>query len=277
MNLKLLAVVILSSGLVACGGGSTSSGGASVDVDISDSLKGLSQEPALASSAVSEGDSVSLNSVLTANLSEDSYMLFSFTAESDGEVAVLLNSAAEDFDLYVTSNDLDLSSERLSSEEQLVFSATSGETYSIEVSAYYGSGDFTVKLVEANRTSLVLSNNEYYVSLPYETEVVCDTSDYNFDGEYQVVINWLGGYLKDGSEKSNFNSASGNTFTILTNYSDSEPEYDYSYSEEYTLQLTVNPESGVVSGTETGTSTEINGSDVDDCAISTTYVGRIVL
>jgi hypothetical protein len=286
---KEISISLLALGLVACGGGSSSSDSDSsgsggnntlvINKDFASGIRGIEQEPALTSATVSEGDVIALNTNLTGSVLEDSSVSLYFTPTKTEKVAFILSSAAEDLDLEVSTQGLSLESYGFTSNEALVADAIAGQLYTVEVESYVGQGAFQLKLVEANRSSLGLSTNEYVIEAEYTIERACvesgETSTYDSSKNVNKIINWKEGYIMDlsGENKSSFTSINDNSFTATY----SKTENDGNYELEQTTNYTTNFETGVLNGTLLSTETETYNSRTEVCTSDIEIAAKVIL
>jgi hypothetical protein len=275
----LISLIVLT--LVACGGESTSHDTDAINQDFSINVRGEEQEPPLSLDTVTEGDSVSLNTILTGSVLESSSIRFNFTSNQSQKVALVLSSAVEDLDLNVSGEDVEFDGSGNSSNEAIVFNALAGQLYSIEVDSYTGSGEFQLKLVAANRSSLGLSANEYVIQAEYSSTEVCleDGLNYTFSDTFLIntIINWKGGYLSDldAIDKTSFTSTNGDSFTIVE--TDSKSENGESYESIYTLNYATNFDTNELTGTLVSKTTDTDSSGTRVCDAAVNIVGKVIL
>ena len=252
-----------------------------INKDFASGIRGAEQEPALKNDPVSEGDNVELNTRLTGNVLEDSSVRFNFTPTENKKVALVLSSAAKDLDLEVSSTDLNLDSSDGNSNEAIIFNAIANQLYSVEVESYEGQGLFELKLVEANRSSLGLTANEYIVEAKYTTKETCvengETNQYNYTDNTSIIINWKDGYVVSlsGESKTSFKSVSGDSFTAVS--SDSETNGSDSYESNFTLNYTTNFETGELTGTASSETTFVDSNSTEVCTANITITANVVL
>lgn len=280
---KEISISLLALSLVACGGSSSSSNDSSLGINknFANGIRGAEQEPVLISAAVSEGDTVTLNSQLTGNVLEGSSVIFNFTPTETKKVALILSSAVTDLDLGVSSTDLDLVSDDENSNDAIIFEATANQLYSVEVESYKGAGPFELKLVEANRSSFGLSVNEYIVEAEYTSVQTCveggETSTYNEAYDVDTIINWKDGYAVhlSGESKIFFKSVTNDSFTAVS--ADSGTEGSESYKNSTTLNYTTNFETGELTGTAISETTSVNNNITEVCTSNITITANVVL
>ena len=274
-------ISLLSLGLIACGGDSDNDN-LSIGGSFSDGIQGQQSQPALSSGVITEGASAELNTNYTGTVEEDGYTTFNFTLDEDAQVALVLSSGASDLDLSVTGTGVDLYSTLDNSNELIVFDAQSARTYSVTVEAYEGSGSFQFKLVEANRSSAGLGADEYLVSLSFDGTQTCSTdggagNTYDNDYSFNVVVNWNAGYIDDtaGTDRQNFASVEGNTFTINSNYSDSGD--GWTESGQSTAILTTDFSDGTITGSTTGKDVYVENGQTETCLETNAVTGKVIL
>ncbi len=269
-KLSLITTGLLTSALVACGG--DSGGGSGTDIVISESLKGAESAPELTS--VTSG-SVSLNSRVTGFLVEDGSVDWTFSHSEDTDVLLVLNSDADDFDLSVSGNTVFESSEGATSFEVILFDAEAGLNYNLEVSSFWGDGNYQLDVTVPNRETVGLDTDEFLVV--YEADVLGDCDGYVEDYEYRyfAIVNWADGYTLKEGEKNSFDQADGNT--VVVKYSESESDGSASYKLSGQTTFTVNTETGSITGTDVW-SDEYNDEDYSEsCSYTETLTGQIVL
>lgn len=271
----LISIPFLLSAVVLSGCGGSDDSGINTGIQVSTSLKGLSVEPEL--SAVNAGgiDGLTLNSEVSGFIADQDVVSFSYDAISSGLVVVTLTSAADDLDLTVRTGQGSVDSSNSDSNEMVVFDANDGADYSVIVDSYEGEGDYTLKLVRANRETLSLSDNEYLASIYEEESRDCGSFTSYEENDYFIVFNWSNGYLGKDDGKTKFTSSESNT--VVIEYSESESAEDYSYSYEGILNVTVDPNTGVITGTDIWSDIEDDEGDITECSYEATLSGQIEL
>lgn len=271
---KLVAIAGLSVLLSACGSDDEQP---TIDVDLSE-FKGAASAPNLTAVAVSDNDAININTRASGTVAENGNVDLYFTALGDELVAVTLSADAEDLDLYIENSDVNSSSATLSSNEVIVFPASLGEVYNVGVEAYVGSGDFTLDLVSANRSSLGLSENEFWVSFTATYSDSCNGGEpHTYSDLDGFIINFAEGYIAspDGLEKLAFSSVEGLSFNV--SFSNSESGENFTFSSNSNSTYTVNPLTGGVTGSVSYSSSELYNGQSYECSGTTTYDGGIVL
>lgn len=181
--LRFLSLIVVVFVLSACGSGGGSTPETRVLSDEMLRLKGSQAEPELSrASYVYDEQLIPLNFVVTGEIDEGQERTVRFQIGETKKVALVLDSPATDLDLALreetgsqTRSIVQLSWADDSSREALVFEAEAFKPYFIEVYAYKGSGSFELKIVEANRTSLKLATNEYFiVPKQLDSKSVCE-------------------------------------------------------------------------------------------------------
>jgi hypothetical protein len=295
---KEISISLLALSLAACGG-SSSSDNKSIDSnlqvinkDFPSSIKGKQDEPTLTTNDVTEGDSIDLNSkvsgtVLATSPTESTHLTFSIP--DNQLIALVLSSSSNSLDinavtLPVHSNTLDLES---SENKALIWNAVAGQSYQVEIEndTDVNSNDvnFQLKLVEANRSSLGLSTNEYVVRYNNSGTLVCvDKSgartEETYTARHTVIFNWKEGYIKAllGTEKRKFSAVNDDSFSII--YTDSETEEGEIFNYSYNLRYTTNFETGEITGTVKNTdSTTKEGVVTENCTETLTTTGNVIL
>jgi hypothetical protein len=276
-----ILVALLSLGLMACGGESDSETHA-IDAELSAGIKGIEAQPTLANAEISEGDRASLNTNYTGSVLEDSSVDFSFTLAETKQVAFILSSGAADLDLSINGNGDYLTSTYNDSNELIIFDAQAGEVYSVVVRAWGGGGEFELKFVEANRSSIGLKINEYLVNLESTDTRNCiedgvEEDEYTDTESSYAVINWSAGYIGDhlGNERTSFSSVDGNAFTINASYSSSEGIH--SGSSQVTFALSTNFTTGAITGSSIGSFEYSDGNESGSCTYTSVETGQVIL
>jgi hypothetical protein len=131
---------------------------------------------------------LTLNSEVSGFIADQDMVSFSYDATSSGLVIVSLASAADDLDLTVRSGQGSVDSSNLDSNEIIVFDAVSGSDYSIIIDSYEGEGDYTLKVVRANRETLELSDIEYLASLNENEFGDCGSYTTSDSNDYFIVL-----------------------------------------------------------------------------------------
>lgn len=251
-TLSLLPAALV---LFGCGGGSSSGGTPSIDVTFAAGIRGAEAEPSMAEYSVDEGGIIYLNSRVTGTIAsapdtvtDPSVVSLSFNPTVSGEVLVILTSTAPDVDLVVSYDTLLLGSpseesQQAGSYEVLLLDIRDTREYTIEISTIGEGGSFELTVVEANRESLGLSNDEYFVTYTQWGSVLCDATPTGalIEDSYWI-INWEKGYIADIEQTLNFSSVDGYKFTVDQALSLG------SVGETLSLALEVDPENGEVDG-----------------------------
>ena len=261
-----IAIAVLSG----CGG--ESGGREPAGIIIDDSLKGPESTPEL--TTVTSGV-VNLNSLIMSDILDDGTESWTFQSTSNDKVILVLQSGVEDLDLTVSGNTVSESSSGFDSNEMIIFDAKVGENYSITVDSYAGAGSYELQVVSVNRESVGLGTDEYLVSFSVASESECDSGASISEYEYLETMNWAAGYIGTGDNQEYYDSVNGTTLTFSFSYSESES--DYSYSSDGSLTITVEPETGDVTGFASGSTSENLYGDIDNCTYSETIEANIVL
>lgn len=279
---KGIFISLLALSLAACGGDSSNESGKSINKDFSSGIQGSSIEPTLTTFTVSDGDTVSLNTTLTGSVVEDGKVRLSFTPTEAKTVALVLSSTIKDLGLAVSYTGKSLDSSGDNSNEALVFEVLANQQYSIKIESYEGSGDFQLKLVDANRSSLGLSKNEHIIIATYNQTQVCieDGKTDNATSTHLVntTINWKEGYLVDlsGEGKTSFTSVQGDSFTVKKSIS--KTNEGEKASSDLTLNYTTNFETGALTGQLVSkfTHTDKEGK-TEVCDVNSQIAAKVVL
>lgn len=214
-------ISVLTACLIACGGESGDEP-PTVITDFSSGLKGIEDQPILTNSEISEGDSANLNANYVGNILEHSSVQFSFTLDENKQVAFVLSSETQNLDLSIYGNNKSLNSELEGSSELIVVDTTIGETYTVEVASKEGSGEFQLKIVEANRSSVGLSTGEYLISFDTIDAHKCTENGYiKRDRTYNYssfeIINWSEAYIDNISRENrrSLNSVDNHSHSLI--------------------------------------------------------------
>ncbi len=246
------SVVLFMTG---CGGGSSSSKKVGIDVTFEAGIRGAEAEPSMSEYNVDDGDIVYLNSRVSGTIAsvpdtvtDASVVSLSFNPTVSGEVLVILTSTAPDVDLAVSYDTLLLGSpteesQQAGSYEVLLLDIRDTREYTIDISTIGEGGSFELTVVEANRESLGLANDEYFVTYTQWGSVLCDNSPTGalIEDSYWI-INWKEGYISDIDQTLNFSSVDGYEFSV------DEAVSLGSVGETLSLLLEVDPENGEVDG-----------------------------
>lgn len=276
--------------LTACGGDSdsdspplnTGNDSPTVYTDFSSDLKGVEEQPALANAVISEGDSASLNTIYTGNVLESSSVEFSFTLEENKQVALILSSGVTDLDLTVSGNGEYFYTGLDTSNEVVVFGAEVGINYRVEVESNEGAGEFQLKLVEANRSSVGMVNGEYLVRSDNVIKQKCtvngiEKDEFTINDSSFEIVNWSAGYYAEaaGAERLPFSSVNGNTFTINHRFTISKESY--SLSAQINRIFSANFITGEISSSSNSSSEYTRGEEERLCNSVSSATGNVIL
>jgi hypothetical protein len=249
---------------------------------------------------------ISLNSRVEGGVDGGSSVSFIYTAKSSGKVLLYLNSLYEnlngrthDLDLVVDGPNEKKSSRNTGSEEFLIFSVEEGQVYSVTVDAQFSSNiEYVLKLVTPNKETLDLHDDQYLILMNNTITSDCERVNYHIysDGNgqivkfptstssdeyylsYFVVVNWASGYLRYGDEQVAFTEY--NDLTITVSYSEQEQEEFFissGSSVEGVLTMTVDPDTGVVSGNDSWKKTDFSAFTSTSCDTYESINGQILL
>jgi len=270
-NSAMIATGIASAILCGCGG---DSGEGSTGIVLNESLKGLESTPEL--TTVTSGV-VSLNSLVKGSVLDGGVDRWQFISDISGDVLLTLSSSAEDLDLAVSGNTVQETSDSFSSDEWIIFAASAGESYELQVDSYTGEGNYELEVAVPNRESFGLNGTEFLYEISSAGVENCDGDERSYNSTYYVVIDWSRGRLGSGDERVAFDGVSGTQVTINYSEEESEPEFDSSYEYSGTTVLNVNEETGILSGTDDWSSVEIDDGDISNCSYKETLSGVILL
>lgn len=278
-----ILISFLTFGLAACGGESDSET-PTINIEFATGIKGIETQPTLSSAEISEGDVAIVNTNYTGNILEYSNVEFSFTPQEDQLIALILSSALSDLDLMVSGNNQNFNSTFDDSNELIVIDAIAGENYRVEVESWGGSGEFALKVVEANRSSLGLESHEYLVNLEsiqiHDCIINGEQQEKSTESDSSLgVISWTSGYIADhlGNDRTSFNSVDGNTFTVNTKYSESGN--GSRFSGHASLTLTTDFTTGAISGYGNASVeyVDVDEDEVGSCNSTFVETGQVIL
>ena len=247
-----ISLPILVLMLAACGGSS------------SDSENTLS---------ATQGDDLAINSIYTGAIGFESKIDFNYTPTEDTLVALLLTGTAEDLDISVSSTELTKFSLGDNSNEGIVFNAVANQEYVISIVSWLEGGSYQLTLVEGNRASLGLEENEHYVELILTASETCNGEISESEGYVDSIFNFAQGYVTDINdfEKVEFDSVNGNTLIKDTSYNEEEEQG------EGEIQFTLSPDDGVVTGSNVGSYSYSFSGETVNCSYNNTFTGGILL
>ena len=298
MRHKLVAAISLASlTLAACGGGTSSDTNTEAqstntqttdtqntdntsNVEITQAAKGSEVQPALSTAEVSEGSDISLNSQSSGAVDGESPTRLNFQSHAEGMVVVKLTGSSDELSLMVEDDQGGwITSFNPGSEESVVFNAQAGMGYTIDIATENDQASFELILTEANRETLELEENEYYVALAGLGDFQCGGENLTeMAGEVpfnkQLIVNWDQGYFMNsaGSNRQDFASVTDLNYTTNENH-------QLSNGNRYSLQLDLNllPEMGTLNGTAVEEAIENVDGDTSTCTGNFDLVGRILL
>lgn len=234
MKAKFLSVSIAAALITACGGDSGSSSSGS-NITVSNDLKGPAAAPAITEGTAQEGDLLSLNTRINSTVDGESIVRFDFMPEQSGSIVVKLDTSSKDLDLEVQSSNF--KSADYSSDLWAVHQVEQGEPVRIYVDSYSGKTEsFSLTIVEANRETLGLNDNEFIYSVDYTAKQVCvvgngSPDEYSYSGVDQAIVNFKDGYIKSaGGSKLKFASSTDTSFTVKNSTGS-----DFSVTIEYNI------------------------------------------
>jgi hypothetical protein len=246
------SVVLFMTG---CGGGSSSSKKVGIDLTFEAGIRGAEAEPSMSEYNVDDGDIVYLNSRVSGTIAsvpdtvtDASVVSLSFNPTVSGEVLVILTSTAPDVDLAVSYDTLLLGSpteesQQAGSYEVLLLDIRDTREYTIDISTIGDGGSFELTLVEANRETLGLADDEYFVTYQKWGTVLCDgKADEGIIENSHSIINWKDGTVNYDDQTLKFSSVDGYEFSVDNALSLG------SITETLSLVVDVDPETGDVDG-----------------------------
>lgn len=269
---KILSIILLSFTLISCGSSSeTSDDIEEVQYLELEQYKGELQEPTIFDIGTRGNDDlIEINSYFSDEVDSSHPILIQYKALQEGEVALVLNSSSYDVNLVLTGEGIDQSSFVFSGNDAIVFSAVIGGLYNIRFTSTTSDvASFEFKITEANRSSLGLSDSEYWVNSTITDNSICDGIEGSNTYTYGQIFNFEQGYVaySDGVKIAEFNVND----TLKFNYIETYPNDDGSYTYNYAVEL--NTEMGEV----VGAGTFHNSFNGRECQGTSNYVGKIVL
>lgn len=134
-------------------------------------------------------------------------------------------------------------SEQAGSDELLLLDIRDTSEYTIDISTIGDGGSFELTLVEANRETLGLANNEYFVTYQQWGTELCDGKATGgiIENSYSI-INWKDGTVNYDDQTLTFSSVDGYEFSVdnVLNLG--------STTESLSLVVDVDPQTGKVGG-----------------------------
>ncbi len=272
--MRILSACIISMGFVGCGAsdGGSNNGNGMQGVELT-AFQGAKSAPSLTTNTKQHQDAVAINTKMSGVFSPFSDFILTFTPEESSQVALILTSSSDDVVLSVSGGEIESKMAfDYGSNDAVVFDSVQGETYEISIFSTdedINSLNFQLVIVDSNRSSLGLIENEYWVDLDFTDVDSCsiEGSTNAYSSEY--IINFVDGYISynDGVKVSDFTSQSGNAFSYTEAHSDEELSYSYQY------EMQINSDTGVITGSGPYTYT----SDDVNCSGTSSAVGKIIL
>ncbi len=236
---KIFLFIFISC-LTACGSDSSEV----LDLTQLEQFKGQARAPEISEVAVVGGDIIYLNQRSYGEVFDGYDVLLEFTAEQSGYTVIKISGEGVD----LGSNPLiQFSSLKLVEfgESSSIFYMEQGNVYSFTLSLRDGElgGSFELELVEANRESLKLSNNEYVLDMrligdvyhegmePFDEYVLDQILVLNFSDSYQRSL--------DPLSDETYGDSSGSIYYFEWDYS------GFDLSQEFNLNIVT----GKISGT----------------------------
>ncbi len=237
---KIAVTILVLLGLVACGSSSDSDEGQYLELE---QYKGEAQEPTLIEVDENNGsDSVEINSLITGNIDRFHSILFQYTALQEGEIALILNSSSDEINFSVNSGDVEQRSFAFTGNNAVVLSVVMGGFYEIRLtSTEDNKSPFQFKIVEANRSSLGLSDSEYWINSKVTDSALCGENENISTYIIGQIFNFEKGYLSysDDFKIADFKLNSEMNFDYIEsyNYVDFNSDDEVSYSYDYGMEL----------------------------------------
>lgn len=277
-----ILVSLLALGLAACGGESESQAPAlSINTELSAGIKGMEMEPILTDDEINSGDSAILNTNYRGYIIDGSSVRFGFTLAEDKLVALVLSSGAIDLNLLVSGNGTNFDSDMDQSNELIVVNAIAGENYSVTIESYEGGGEFQLKLVEANRSSMGMSGDEHLVRLDFMETGSCiingvESPEQSDSYSIYLAVNWSGGYvdIPGSGGRESFSSVDGNVFTVKPGYSDSGR--GWSESSQTSIIISTDFTTGAITGSASGNYDYTENDYTEHCITTSSFTGNVI-
>jgi len=269
MRFSGFGCLIVTCALSGCGGAEPGPGEVYPGTALSFSLRGLESEPELSDTSRAAGNNVTYNSVSRDYVAYGSPKEFSLNALPGGRPVLIHLSAvydgygdAMDMVLNIGGEEIELDSGTTTEFVLLEFEEAGAGTLSVESRYQISDVLFDLKVVEPNRETLGLSKYEFLYKLNSEIDMECSNGDYTSEAEYLAVVNPAQGYISSGDDREEFNKFSENT---MSNEYPTEKDKDealsvgvplsiYGKSEKGEKIISINPDTGVLSGTDIGES-----------------------
>ena len=249
---KFFLFPLFSFFLVACGGDSSDS----LDLAQLEQHKGRANAPVISEVVVGDGATIYLNQRSYGEVFEGLNTRLNFTAPISGYALLLLTESTVDFS-SIPSMGVGSLFFREFGGYRSVFYMEEGERYAIELSVVAGesSGNFELELVEINRESLALTENEYLLELNFVGEKHFEGGGRECDAYSQPVDSSIK-YAEDYSGTVIFNFADSYQRQLYSNVGNEYAETSgstLSFNREeafYTWNETfnINTHSGAVTG-----------------------------
>lgn len=281
---RQLSLITLAISLAACGSDSSDQS-KGISSEVNPALKGPESQSTVSDSKgnIADGAIVSLNTRVKSSIASEAHKRLSFSVNEDQLVAIVLSgdtANSGDLDLEVSDNQgLSLESSNDHANEGVVVEAKVGVTYTVDVESYnsFETG-YTLTLASASRSLLQISSDEFGVVISRQETEKCGDKENTNRHTFYSVANFKEGYVRDyfDAEKQSSASATGNTLNFKFTVNQNSGNGD-SFSSELRAQLTVNPETGILSGTGSGSRTEVYDGTTEACTFTFTDTGKILI
>jgi len=273
--MKMLFLILFLPVLVACGGTSDSATEptATLDITLGEGVRGTQTEPDITDVTPEHNEEVFINTRLSGSIGSETNIDFNYTPTQDTLVALMLTGTAQDLDISISGTGLTKFSIGDTSNEGIVFNAVANQAYVISMVSWLEGGSFELKIVEGNRASVGLANDEYFVELLLIGGETCNGEAFESAGYTDSVFNFVQGYVADinGLDKVSFDRVSGNTLIKDTSYNQgSEAGQDET-------RFTISPDDGVVNGSKVGVYNYNSAGEAISCSYTYTFTGGILL
>ncbi len=277
-------LIIIAVLLAACGSDSSDQS-KGIGSEINPALKGPESQFAVSDSKgnITDGSIIPLNTRVKSSIAPEASKWLSFSVNEDQLVAIVLNgngANSGDLDLEVSDNQgLSLSSFNNYANEAIVVEAKGGLTYTVDIESYNSfETDYTLTVATASRSLLQIDRDEFGVVISRQETEKCSDGEYSSEYTFHSMVNFKEGYVRDyfDAAKQLSASANGNTLNFSFTVSQNSGIGD-SLSSELRSQLTVNPETGIITGAGSGSRTEVYDGVTETCTFTFTDAGKILI
>ncbi len=236
-------------------------------------------QPELMQDTLVDGMPVNLNTRMYGTIENGTELKFTFTSDVPGELMMFLRGEDASVNLHLKASRFRFSDDwedtSFGASAALIFTYEQERTYYLTVyadSEYNGQQNFELVVVEPNRETLQLTENEYLIAVNIRIDRDCYDSVSGDDirlvetpTRYSIA-NFTGGYVAI-TDKSSFYSY------IYQGNNEFEEDAISSLTDRYV----VDPTTGEISGTSRGTTLYYSEATTYSCDTTYTKDGQIVL